>query len=112
MAAIDFQELFNGLKKDAITLAKASFKTFANEAEQDAQHLLENLKDKLSRWTVLLADGKLTAEDFELLVGAQKELLEMKVLQRAGLAAIKIEQFKNSVINLITDTVFHAIPGV
>ncbi len=70
------------------------------------------MKDKLSRWTILLAEGKITAEDFELLVSAQKDLVEMTVLQRAGLAAIKIEQFKNSVINLITDTVFHALAGV
>jgi hypothetical protein len=110
MAAINFQDLFNGLKDDVITLARASFKTFTKEAEQDAQNLLEGMKDKLSRWTALLAEGSLSTEDFELLINAQKDLVQMKVLQQAGLAIIRIEQFRDSVIHLITDTIFHALP--
>ena len=110
MAAINFQDLFNELKGDVITLAKASFKTFAKEAEQDAQNLLEGLKDNLSRWTALLAEGSLSTDDFQLLINAQKDLVEMKVLQRTGLAIIRIEQFRDSVIHLITDTIFRALP--
>ena len=110
MAAINFQDLFNGLKDDAITLARASFKTFTKEAEEDAQNLLEGMKDNLSRWTALLAEGSLSTDDFQLLINAQKDLIEMKVLQRTGLAIIRIEQFRDSVIHLITDTIFHALP--
>jgi len=110
MAAINFQDLFNGLKDDVITLARASFKTFTKEAEQDAHNLLEGMKDNLSRWTALLAEGSLSTDDFELLINAQKDLVEMKVLQRTGLAIIRIEQFRDSVIHLITDTIFHALP--
>ena len=108
--AINFQDLFNGLKGDVITLARASFKTFTKEAEQDAQDLLEGMKDNLARWTALLAEGSLSADDFQLLINAQKDLVQMKVLQRAGLAIIRIEQFRDSVIHLITDTIFSALP--
>ena len=110
MAAINFQDLFNGLKDDVITLARASFKTFTKEAEQDAQNLLEGMKDNLSRWTALLAEGSLSTEDFQLLINAQKDLAEMKVLQRTGLAIIRIEQFRDSIIHLVTDTIFQALP--
>jgi len=110
MAAINFQDLFNGLKDDAITLARASFKTFTKEAEEDAQNLLESMKDNLSRWTALLAEGSLSTDDFQLLINAQKDLVQMKILQRTGLAIIRIEQFRDSIIHLITDTIFQALP--
>lgn len=111
MAAINFQDLFNGLKNDAITLARASFKTFTKEAEQDGENLLEGMKNNLSRWTALLAEGSLSTDDFELLINAQKDLVQMKILQRTGLAIIRIEQFRDSIIHLITDTIFQALPG-
>ncbi len=110
--AINFGELFTELKKNVLVLAKASFKSFEKEAEQDAENLLNSMKDKLERWTGLLAAGTLTLDDFELLVMAQKDLVEMKALQKAGLAAIKAEQFRDSLVNLITDTILSAIPGV
>lgn len=112
MATANFQEIFKSLKTDAVTMAKVSFKAMAKEAEQDAHHLLDELKEKLSKWVTLLAEGKLDKEDFELLVSAQKDLVGMVALQKAGLAKIKIEHFRDSIINLITDSVFHAIPGL
>ena len=112
MAAINFTDLFNELKTNALALAKASFKSFTKQAEEDAKTLLDNMKDKLERWATLLAQGAITPDDFELLLGAQKNLTEMTALQKAGLAVIKAEQFRDSIVNLITDTVFSAIPGV
>lgn len=109
MAAINFENLFNGLKTDVVTLATASFKTLATEAATDAQNLLQEMKEKLARWTILLAEKKLTPDDFELLINAQKDLIEMKVLQKAGLTAIRIEQFRDSVVNLVADSIFHVI---
>ncbi len=110
--ALKFGELFTQLKNNILALAKASYKSYAKEAEEDAKNLLESMKEKLERWTGLLAEKKLTPDDFELLITAQKDLIEMAALQRAGLATIKAEQFRDSLVNLITDTVFSAIPGI
>ncbi len=112
MAAINFKDLFTELETNLLALAKASFKSLTKQAEEDAKNLLDSMKDKLQRWATLLAEGKLTTDDFELLITAQKDLIEMTALQKAGLAVIKAEQFRDSVVNLITDTVFSAIPGL
>ena len=112
MAAIDFNALLAELENGMIALAKASFKSYINEAEQDAKNLLDGMKDKLQRWVLLLSQGALTTDDFELLITAQKDLFEMAALEQAGLAEIKAEQFRDSVVNLITDTVLSAIPGL
>lgn len=106
---VDFQEMFGHLKDDIITLAEVSLKRFANEAKTDALKLVEGMRDKLVRWTALLASGDLTTEDFEWLVNSQENLVEMHALKETGLAAIRIDQFKNSVLNLVVDTVFSFI---
>lgn len=112
MAAIDFTAIFTELENGVIALAKTSFKSYINEAEQDAKNLLDGMKDKLQRWVLLLAQGALTIDDFELLITAQKDLVVMAALEQAGLAEIKAEQFRDSVVNLIIDTVLSVIPGL
>lgn len=112
MATINTKELLTGLKCEIITLAKTSFKGFAKEAEQDAKQTIDKIEEKFARWVVLLAEGQLTKEDFELLINAQKELLEMKGLQKVGMSAIKVERFRDGVIKIATDTAFKAIQGL
>ena len=42
-------------------------------------------------------------------VSALTDLIEMAALKEAGLAAIRIDQFKASLMNLVVDTVFSMI---
>lgn len=54
-------------------MAVSSVKQFKKEAESEAQNLQENLKENLQTWTVQLATGKISKEDFEFLVmGAER----------------------------------------
>lgn len=108
-AKVDFPELFDHLKDEISSLAKVSLKKYADEAKNDGLLLLTSMKEKLARWTVALANGDLTTEDFEWLVNSQKELVEMEALKQAGLGAIRVDQFKNSVLNMVVDTVFSFI---
>ena len=106
---INFDDLFQQLKDGITGLAKSTVKKYVNEAKDDGKSLLESMKDKLQRWTKLLINGDLTTSDFEWLVNSQKDLVQMTALKQAGLAAIRIDQFKNSVLNLVVDTIFSAI---
>jgi hypothetical protein len=106
---IDFNNIFNELKIKVTDLAKATVSNFAKQATADAKKFLEESKENLKRWTILLAEGKLTTEDFEWLVLSQKDLAEMKALKQAGLAAIRIEQFRNSLLNLVVDGIFSIV---
>ena len=110
MPQINFSDIFDKLKNDVANLAELTVKNYVKDAKKDAGNLLNALKAKLERWTLLLASGDLTTEDFELLVNSQKDLAEMEALKQAGLAAIRVDQFKDSVFNLIVDTVFHLVP--
>jgi len=105
MPAINFQEIFNGLKDEAVKLGLSTFNAYKEQAKTDAINLLENIKINLENWTVQLAEGKLSKSDFEFLVLAQKELIEMNALKQAGLAKIKVDEFKNSLLNLVAKTI-------
>ena len=109
MATFDFQTLFNQLKKDVSNVAVTSVQQFKNEAETDAQNLLENLKENLQNWTVQLALGAMTKEDFEFLVMGQKELIQMNLLKQKGMALIDLDKLKISLINQIVKTALSVI---
>ncbi len=106
---MNFQDIFNELKDTIAALAKVSFKKWASEAEQDGRKLLEDMKDKLQRWTELLAQGQITPKDFEMLVLNQRDLTEMAALRQAGLSLIRAEQFRDSVVNVVIDSITHLV---
>jgi hypothetical protein len=106
---IDFTKILEQVKSDLIALAQSTLKNYVSDAKKDALDVLEKTKEKLERWTLLLAKGSLSIADFEWLVNSQKDLVEMHGLKQAGLAAIRVDQFKNSVFNLIVDTVLHLV---
>ena len=105
MANLDFQNILETLKTEVTNLALSTVNSYKNEATADALNLLNMMKENLSTWTIELADGKISAKDFEFLVLGQKELIEMNALKQAGLAMIKVDEFKNSILNLIIKTV-------
>lgn len=109
MANIDFQSIIDTLKGNIIKLAEKNFKEYKNEAKNDGLELLNTVKNNLKTWTTELAEGALSKDDFEFLILAQKELIEMNALKHAGLALIKIDQFKTSVLHQIIDTVFSLV---
>ena len=106
---IDFGKILEQLKKDIVDLAKITMKGYVDEAKKDGLAFLKSTEDKLRRWTDLLINGDLTKEEFEWLLNSQKDLAVMAALKEAGLAAIRVDQFKSSLLNLIADTVFHLI---
>ncbi len=104
-----FKPILEALKTKVTELAIATFKDYKEAAKTDALSLLDQLKHNLENWTIQLASGELSKADFEFLVLAQKELIEMNALKQAGLAMIKADEFKAGLLDIITSTVFSLI---
>ncbi|AZJ34136.1 hypothetical protein [Tenacibaculum singaporense] len=102
---MDFDKILQELKKSLVSLFSEKFNEFSKESKKDIELFLNESKDKLERWTSLLAQGKLTVEDFEWLVESQKDLFKMKTLQAAGISKISLGHFKNKVVKTIVDTI-------
>lgn len=107
---VNFQDLFSDLKKGIADLAKTTVSDFLKDAKKDGQALLNEIKADLERWVKLLAKGDITPKEFQFLLNANVASVKMEALEQAGLAAIKADEFKNGVINMIIDGVTKVIP--
>lgn len=91
------EEIFNEIE----SLAKETFKNQKDEAFKDGKAFLDKIENDLERLSKLVIKGELTAEEFKWLVRGKKDLAEMVMLKQAGLAMVKIDQFKNSLLDLV-----------
>ena len=105
MPQIDFKGLLTQLGNGLTDLAKTNLKDYATAAEADGKQMLSTLESDLQNWTTELANGSITASDLEWLVNSKKDIIVMSALQQAGLAAIRLDQFKNDAIQLIVKTI-------
>jgi hypothetical protein len=105
----NFEQIFDEIKSQIAQLAKITVSKYATEAKKDADEFLESSREKLKKWTLLLAEGAIDTSEFEWLVNSQQGLAQMKLLTQAGLAQIRADQFKNAVLLVIVDVIFDKI---
>ena len=106
---MDIEKLLKELKAQLLALLEGKFNEFKPELQKEITLFLEQSKDKLVRWTLLLADQSITKDEFEWLIKSQKELLTLKALQSAGISKIRINNLKNTIIQTIIKTVLMVI---
>ncbi|PCI39454.1 MAG: hypothetical protein COB53_03265 [Elusimicrobia bacterium] len=101
----DFDKILIDLKRGVVLIAKEHAGEYAEEALEDGERFIHAVKDDLKRWTELLAEGKLTKEEFTFLVGGKKDLAEMKALGQKGLAKGMVQGFQSALLKLIFEAV-------
>jgi hypothetical protein len=106
---VNFKEIFSQLKEDVMELAKNSFTERKQEAIEDTKKLLEEMEEKLRRWTNLLGTGDLTLEDFKFLVNSQKDLVALHALKEAGESEVDIDALKNGLFDTIVGSVVNIV---
>ena len=99
----------NVLKDEIKDLAEDTLKDHAEADINDSKDFLEKTKDDLKRWTEQLARGELSQSDFKYLLEGKKDLAEMYALQQAGLALVKVDQFRKSLCDLIVEKAMDVI---
>ncbi|MGB5822198.1 MAG: hypothetical protein WBG90_22135 [Saonia sp.] len=102
---MDFNEILKELKDAILKISEEQYGELTEESKKDIEDFLKTSKEKLLRWTVLLANNELSKEDYEWLVKSQKDLLEMQGLLRVGVSKISLGHFKNKVVKTIVDIV-------
>jgi hypothetical protein len=104
--ASKFEDFIKAVLEGAMGLANDVFIGFEDQAKDDAKAFLKKTEADLKRWTKLLAENKLTEQDFGDLVQAKKALAEIYALTQAGIALTKLERFRSGLINLVIDKAF------
>ena len=70
-------------------------------ALRDAGAFVTKAEEDLRLWTTLLAEEKLTRQDFEALVRGKKDLAELGALKQLGLAAARLDRFREGLIVVV-----------
>lgn len=106
---MDIEKLLKQLKQELVTLLGDKYKEFKPEIQKDITAFLDSSKEKLERWTLLLALSSITEEEFSWLLKSQQDLIALKALQGAGLSKIKLNNIKNAIIQTVFKTVLLSI---
>jgi len=106
---MDIEKLLEELRKNIITVLGDKYKEFKPEVQKDVNHFLENSKEKLLRWSLLLVEKSITEDEFAWLLKSQQDLVTLKALQGAGLSKIKLNNIKNSIFKTVVQTVILSI---
>ena len=54
----------------------------------------------------------ITTSTIEFLVKGKQDLAEMEALKQAGLALVRVDQFRNSLVDLVIGTTIKMLPGL
>ena len=106
---MDIEKLLQELRKNLIAVLGEKYKEFKPEIQKDVNDFLDKSREKLERWSLLLAAGSLTEEEFAWLLKSQQDLVTLKALQGAGLSKIKLNNLKNTLFKTVLQTVLLSI---
>jgi hypothetical protein len=101
-----FDDYLDEVLKDAKVLLKGTIKQGREEAEAILDAHVENSKERLQRWTKLLASGDLTSREFKILVNNQITLGRMRLRTVQVIGKRAAIEFRDSLRALFIDKAF------
>ncbi|TDP60076.1 hypothetical protein [Flavobacterium dankookense] len=106
---MDIEKVMKALKENLLLLTKETYKDIKPELQKDINDFLSKSQEKIERWSLLLASNSITKDEFEWLLKSQNDLLTLKVVQRAGVSKIKINNIKKAILNTVFQTVIGSL---
>ena len=107
---LNFDDFFKTLLGNLKDFVEGNWKDYKAAALKDGKAFLTKAKKDIRRWTELVADGKLTPDEFGFLLAGKKDVAELEALKQAGLTAVRLNKFRNGLLQVVMDTVLAAIP--
>ncbi|HEX5153416.1 MAG TPA: hypothetical protein VFW07_18330 [Parafilimonas sp.] len=106
---VNIETLTQQLETGVDSLAKSTLQDYLTQAKTDGQAAIDEMKANLQKWTLEVESGALTADDLAFLIKEQSALDEMTALKQAGLAEVKVDEFKSNLVSMVTNTIFSFI---
>jgi hypothetical protein len=105
----NFNDLWEELKKGAFDITKKESVNCAKELSKDVNDFLSEAKKDIETWSIQLAEGSLSMDEFNFLAeGRLKNLAEMKALTIAGIEAAQVDRIRTELVNLAIGTIIKA----
>jgi hypothetical protein len=105
MPDFDFEAFLDTVGEKLTTVASEISGEFRDAAIADGKAFIEASRESLKRWTLKLAAGELSPEEFGDLLEGEKDLAEMVTLKQTVMAKMQINDFKDALIGVIKETV-------
>jgi hypothetical protein len=106
---MDIEQLLNEIKQQLVENLSPKLNDLKLDLQKDINTFLENSRQKLERWTLLLIDKSITKDELEWLLKSQRDLITLQALQSAGLSKIKLNSIKNNIIKTVFQVVITTI---
>lgn len=103
--AIDWNALLNNVESQVLTLAERILQDYIKQARSDAKDFLNGSKDFIVTAGEQLATGEIDQELFESELRGRLDDAEFLALEEAGLAQVRLDEFTEGVIKIITGAV-------
>jgi hypothetical protein len=107
MANVD--DVIKVVRSGVASLAAKTLGGFISEAESDAESFLRSALVDVQKWMIQLAAGELDEDDFVDLLAGEKDLAQLQLLKARGVAQIKLDEFTNGLVELVTNSVLSVI---
>ena len=104
-----FTDFIDGLVDDSKKLGKDELKALIATAKKDPSDFVRLQAENLERWTVMLAEGKLTPEGYKLLVRKMEVLTQMEVIKLKVAAKASAQRLAAGIRDLVIKRLFALI---
>jgi hypothetical protein len=104
-----FTNFIDGLKDDAGKLAKGELKTLVKDAKKDASNFVRLQATNLQNWTVMLADGELTAKGYKMLVKKMEVMTQLETIRLKVKALAAAQRLAGGIQDLVVNGLFKLI---
>ncbi len=101
MPDFDFDGFLDEVSRELTGLASETAGEFRDDAIADGKAFVNGARERLERWTVQLAAGELSKEDFTDLLEGEKDLAELAILKRTVMTKVQLNRFKDGLIGII-----------
>lgn len=104
-----FTDFIDDLKDEGGKLAKSELKTLVAEAKKDSSDFVRLQAENLERWTVMLADGDLTARGYKKLVRKMEVLAQLEKIKLKVAAKASAQRLADGIQDMVVNGVFKLI---
>jgi len=102
-------EFFEQLRAQLEEYLREALRDHLAAARNDTDAFLEVSRADLKRWLAELATGQIKADEFTSLVRGQAALCQLKALEQAGLAQIRLDEIRAAILELVLNAAFKCV---
>ena len=105
----DFKNFLKTLRTDLSSAFNELGQNYVEEIIEDGSEFARRFKDRLERRVKKLTSGELSKEEFEWLMKSEKNLIQLKSIEKRGLSEVQLHKIRKTIVHTLIGSVFKSI---